>query len=212
MSLKNNVFVSAAALALGMAVSTGAGAGPVCDALLNDLSVTSFGIAEVDVKGRVVVLVGITGPDVGGVTPAEVVRPVCDSKGDVRLFTTADAAIALSKRSNIGAGVEVVFVKMAKVASIGDPVLALKNKHKAFKAENLSATTSAALMVTKIAAADGLGWDTAANGTPESDEYQDLMARQDSVGEWVTYTAARLATLAAALTAAGIDPATYLPL
>lgn len=203
MSLKNSALVAVAAAALGYAVA--ADASPVCEGLLNDLNVTTVGIAEVDIHGRVLVIVGITTEGV------EVLRPVCDAKGDVRLYTGPDAAVALAKRANMPADAEVKFVKMARVSSIGDPVLALKNKHKAFKAEDVNAGKSVAAIATKIAAAVGLGWNTA-SGTPEADEYADLIARQVSIAEWKAYVLARVTALAAALTAAGINPDTYAPL
>lgn len=203
MSLKNNSLVAAAALALGMTVAANASA--VCENLLNDFNVTSYGIAEADSKGKVLVLVGIT---VAGV---ETVRPVCDAKGDVRIFPSADAAVSLAKKSNLSSATVVRFVKKAQTSVIGDPVLSLKNKHKAFKAEDILAGKSVAMMTTKIGAAVGLGWDTA-EGTPEGDEYDDLLARQVSINEWKTFIAARVVTLAAALTAAGINPDTYQPI
>lgn len=201
MSLKNSSMVAAAALALGYTVA--GNASPVCENLLNDLNVTTFGIAEVDVKGRVIVIVGIT---TGGV---EVMRPVCDAKGDVRVFGGPDSAVTTAGRA--GSNAVVTFVRMARVAGVGDPVAALKTKHKAFKSEALAASKQVTLLAGKLAAGVGLGWDTAV-GTPEAAEYGDLLARKASIDEWSGVVSARVVTLAAALVAVGIDPATYLPL
>lgn len=201
MSLKNSAMVVAAALALGVTVASNAS--PVCENLLNDLNVTSYGIAEVDVKGRVMVIVGIT---TGG---TEVMRPVCDSKGDVRIFGGPDSAVTTANRA--GGSAVVKFVRMARTSGVGDPVAALKSKHKAFKSEALSAGKQVTLLAGKLAAGVGLGWDVAV-GTPEAAEYGDLLARKASIDEWSGAVSARVVTLEAALVAVGIDPATYLPI
>ena len=60
--------------------------------------------------------------------------------------------------------------------------------------------------------AESLGWNTSPEGSPEKAEYDDLVTRKATVQEWKDATDARVAALAAALTAAGIDPVTYLPL
>lgn len=197
MSTKNNAFVAVAALALGLTVT--ASAGPVCEGLLNDYPVDTFGAAEIDASGRVLVLVTVDGE----------VRPVADAMGNVRLYVDGNAAIALAKRSNIAAGVEIKFVKMAKQAAVGDPILALKSKYKKFKAEALVSLKQGQSIAAKIAAAAALGWDTA-TGTPEGAEYADMVARQVSIGEWKAYNDNKVTTLAASLTAAGIDPATVI--
>lgn len=202
MSLKNSAFVALAATALGLTVS--AGASPICEGMLNDVSLTTFGMAEIDSRGRVAVIIGTT---TGGV---ETLRPVCDVRGDVRLYSGADAAVALSKRATLAGGVSVKFVRMEKAASVGDPVATLKAKHKNAKVESASAGKSVILVAGKISAAASLGWDVAV-GTPEAYEYADLVKRQASVGEWDSFIAAKLASYTAALVAAGIDPVTYLP-
>lgn len=197
MSTKNNALVSVAAAALGLTVAANASA--VCEGLLNDLEVSSFGAAEVDTSGRVLVLVTVGGA----------VRPVADSLGNVRLYVDGNAAIALAKRSNIAAGVEVKFVKMVKAGTVGDPIVALKSKYKKFKAEAVASLKQSQTIAAKIAAAAALGWDTA-TGTPEGNEYVDMVARQVSIAEWKAYNDNKVTTLAASLTAAGIDPATVI--
>lgn len=197
MSTKNNAFIGASALALGLTVQ--ANASPVCEGLLNDLSVTSFGAAEVDATGRVLVLVTVGGA----------VRPVADSLGNVRLYVDGNAAIALAKRSNIAAGVEVKFVKMEKPGVVGDPIAALKSKYKKFKSEAVGSLKQNIAITAKLSAALALGWDTA-NGTPENLEYLDMVKRQVSIAEWKAYNDDKVTTLGASLTAAGIDPATVI--
>ena len=204
MSVKNFNLVAAAAMALGLTVA--ADASPICENLLNDVQVDSFGAAEVDKTGRVIVIVEIVGAG-----NMHTLRPVCDSRGDVRLFPSADAAIALSKRSNLGGASVVSLVRFPIERVVGDPVAALKSKHRAMKAESLSADGSVTLAQAKISAAASLGWDVAV-GTPEAAEYADLLKRQASIAEWKAFVAARVVALAAALTAAGINPDTYAPI
>ncbi len=203
MSTKNNAFVAAAATALGMVVLSGAS--PICDNLLNDLNVTEFGAAEVDTTGRVMVLVEIT-TGTGGSATTEV-RPVADSLGNVRLYADGNAAVALAKRSNLAPGVQVKFVRATKVATIGDPVAALKSKYKSFKTEAALGLKQSDIVTGKKTAGEALGWDTA-TGTPENAEYLDIVARLASITEWKAFCDAKVTALAASLTAAGIDPST----
>ena len=199
MSTKNNALVSIAAAALGVNVL--ANASPVCDSLLNDLSVTQFGVAEIDQKGRALVIVSVK---VGAVTT---VRPVADSLGNVKVFGDVGAAMVLSKRANMAVGAPVVFVKAVKAGSVGDPISALKSRYKGFKSEAAAALKQSALVAGKISAAAALGWD-AAVGTPENDEYLDLVERGRSIDEWKSFSDAQVVALAASLTTAGIDPLT----
>lgn len=203
MSTKNNALIAAAAVALGMTYV--AGTSPVVEGMLNDLNVTGFGASEVTPGGKVLVLVEITTGTGGSATTA--VRPVADSLGNVRLLPDGSAAISLAKRANIASGVEVKFVKAAKTASIGDPISALKSKYKRFKNEAAASLKQTGILAGKVTAAEALGWDTS-TGTPENAEYLDLVARGVSVAEWKSYNDAQVTALAAALTAAGIDPLT----
>lgn len=199
MSTKNNLLVAVAALALGVTVE--ANASPVCEGLLNDVSVVQFGAAEVDQTGRVLVIVSVLD---GGVTT---VRPVADSVGNVKLFSDANAAMQLSKRSNLVEGLQVKFVKSVKAGTVGDPIAALKAKYKRFKSEAAAALKQSNTVSAKVSAALALEWDEAA-GTPENVEYLDLVARGVSVTEWKSFNDAQVVALAASLTAAGIDPLT----
>lgn len=204
MSVKNNQLLAAAALALGLTITAGRPA--IAEGLLNDLTIKSMDAAEVsDGSGRVVVFVTVS-EDVAGV-PTDVVRAVADTSGNVRLFGDGSAVVALSKRSNIVPGTAVRFVRFTKPASVGDPIISLKAKFKRTKLENTQATAKKGELVAKQSAAASLGWDTAV-GTPENVEYLDIAARLVTVTEWETVTGTIKATLSAALTAAGIDPAT----
>lgn len=199
MSTKNNSLVAVAALALGVTVA--ADASPVCEGLLNDVGVVQFGAAEVDQTGRVMVIVSVLS---GGVTE---VRPVADSLGNVKLFSDANAAMQLSKRSNLAVGLQVKFVKAVKAGTVGDPIAALKAKYKRYKSEAAAALKQSAAVAAKVSAALSLEWDEAV-GTPENVEYLDLVARSVSVTEWKAFNDAQVVALAASLTTAGIDPLT----
>lgn len=203
MSTKNNALIGAVAFALGLTVQ--AGVSPICDSLLNDVNVTGFGAAEVDTKGRVMVLVTVTTGAPG--SEVHTVRPVADALGNIKLFSDGNAAVALAKRTAMASGVHVIYVKADKVATVGDPVAALKSKYKAFKNEAAAGAKQVLAVTEKKTAAVALGWD-AANGTPENLEYLDIVARLVSIGEWKANSDAKVAALAASLTAAGIDPVT----
>lgn len=204
MSVKNNQLLAAAALALGLNVTAGRPA--IAEGLLNDLTVKSMDAAEVsDGSGRVLVFVTLT-EDVGGV-PTDVVRPVADVSGNVRLYGDGSAVVSLSKRTNLVPGTAVRFVRFNKAANVGDPIISLKAKFKRTKIENASAAAKKTDILAKKSAAESLGWDSAV-GTPENAEYLDIQARLETVSEWESTTASIKASLSAALTAAGIDPAT----
>ena len=200
MTVANKAFVALAATALAMAIDAEA-VSPITEQLLNDVDVSTFDAAEVTERGKVVVLV----------TTAGVIRPVADSNGNVKLFASADAAVALAKRSNLPPGTPMRFVKIAKGQSAGDPVAALKTKHKAAKTEAGTALAAKSKVTQKVAAATSLGWNSAPTGSPEALEYSDLQMREVTLGEWVTNADQRVVTLTAALVGAGIDPVTYLP-
>lgn len=199
MSTKNNVFLAAAAAALGVTFTVGAK--PICEGMLNDVRVTAFGAVEVDQSGRVLVIVS---HDDGADT---VTRPVADSSGNVRLYTDANAALSLAKRTSLASGTQVKVIKADKVTSVGDPIVALKSKYKKYKAEQVSSGKAVLGLAEKITAAGALGWDDAV-GTPENAEYLDLIQRQVSVTEWDAFNSAKVADLAASLTAANINPIT----
>lgn len=200
MGIVNNSYVPIAATALGVTVTEGAG--PIVEQLLNDFAVSSINAAEVTDKGKCIVLVDT----VGGM------RPVADSSGNVKLFADGAAVVALAKKSNLPGGQGVVIVKKAINKPVGDPITTLKAQHKQASTEAASALAPAQKLAQQIIGAQSLGWDAEPEGSATRGEYEDLIARQASVAEWKDKCDSRVATLAAALTAAGIDPVTYLPL
>lgn len=200
MSLKANALIPAVAVALGVTVD--ATAGPVCESVLNDYPVTSFGFAEVDATGRSMAIVTVE-----TVSGSPKVRVVADSTGNAKLFASADAVIALSKRCLMAANVSINYRRFVATGTVGDPVAALKSKYKSAKTEEAAAVKQEAALVQKVAAAVALGWDTS-TGTPENLEYVDLTKRKDSVTEWKGLIGDKKTALAASLTAAGVDPLT----
>lgn len=199
MSLKANALIPAVALALGVTMT--ATAGPVCEGVLNDYPVTSFGFAEVDSTGRSLAIVAV---DVGN---GPEVRVVADSLGNAKLFGSADAVIALSKRCLMAANVAISYRRYVATGTVGDPVAALKSKYKAAKTEEAAAIKQETSLTQKVAAGVALGWDVS-TGTPENLEYVDLTNRKTSITEWKTLIAAKKTALAASLTSAGVDPLT----
>ena len=199
MSLKNNALIPAVALALGLTVD--AAAGPVCEGVLNDYPVTAFGFAEVDSTGRSMAVVSV---DVGG---GAKVRVVADALGNAKLFGSADAVIALSKRCLMAANVAITYRRYVATGTVGDPVAALKSKYKSAKTEEATAVKQEANLTQKVAAGVALGWDVSI-GTPENLEYVDLTNRKTSITEWKTLIGDKKTALAASLTAAGVDPLT----
>lgn len=200
MSITNNAYISVAATALGVTVAPGAS--PIVEQLLNDVAVSEIKAAEVTDKGKCLVLVTAEG----------VVRPVADSSGNVKLFTDGAAVVALAKKSNLPGGQGVTIVKKAINKPVGDPISALKSQHKQASTEAAAAFKPTQTLAQQISGAQSLGWNTDPEGSATRGEYDDLIARQTSVAEWKAKCDARVATLAAALTAAGIDPVTYLHL
>ena len=199
MSLKANALIPAVALALGVTVD--ATAGPVCEGVLNDYPVSTFGFAEVDATGRSLAIVSVDAGE--GVK----VRVVADSLGNAKLFGSADAVIALSKRCMMASNVAIQYRRFVSTGTVGDPVAALKSKYKSAKTEEATAVKQEAALTQKVAAAVALGWDTS-TGTPENLEYVDLTNRKTSITEWKTLIGAKKTALAASLTAAGVDPLT----
>lgn len=203
MSVKNNQYLAASAAALGLVLA--AGVLPIAEGVLNDVPVHGMHAAEIsDGSGKVAVFVTVA----DAADPAvQVVRPVADAAGNVRLFGDGSAVVALSKRSNLVPGAAVRFVRFNKAASVGDPIVSLKAKFKKMKGETAAATAKGVELSAKLSAAESLGWDGAV-GSPEFTEYQDIAARVATIAEWEAVTTAIRVQLAAALTAAGIDPAT----
>ena len=209
MTTKTSTYVPIAAEALGMTVTEGAA--PVVDALLNDLSIKGFDAAEVTSTGKVVALATIAGKDANG-RDIDTIRPVGDTSGAVKLYTDLSAAITAAKRSNLPAGTGMQLVKYDKAASLGDPIVALKAKHKAAVTEQKTAAAKVSDLAAKQAAAQALGWDKALTDSDEGKEWADYTSRRAALDEWNSTATAAVQSLAASLTAAGIDPITYLPI
>jgi hypothetical protein len=199
MSVKNNSYVAFALAALGVTLT--AGAKPVAEGLLNDYKVLALDVAQVDDRGRCIVFATV---QKASETPE--VRTVCASSGDVRLFTDLSSVDSLVKKSKFQGDTVVTYKRKEKTASVGDPIVSLKALYKSFKSEKLVAVKALTVITNKKAAGIALGWDTAV-GTPEAEEFADYLAKEASVSEWQDYCAARVTALEAALTAAGVDPA-----
>lgn len=204
MSIVNNAYVAIAATAIGVVVTPGAL--PIVDQLLNDVEVSKVEAAEVTAKGKCLVLVTVVTED------GNEVRPVADANGSVKLFADGAAVVALAKRSNLPGGSSVSIVKRAANNPVGDPITALKTQHKAAVREAAAALKPANDLVAKVSGATSLGWNTDPVGSATRAEYEDLIDRQDTIAEWKDKCDARVTQLANALTAAGINPSTYLPL
>lgn len=198
MSTKVNKFLAAAALSAGVV----AGATPISESLLNDMPVKALHAAEIDDgTGKVIVFATVT------IAGDDVSRAVADAAGNVRLYSDGSAVVALMKKTNLVPGAALQFVKFNKSGSVGDPIQSLKAKYKKAVVESAQAEAKRVERVNMNSAAAAQGWDTAI-GTPENEEYLDLVLRLATVKEWADLLAAQKTTLAAALTAAGIDPLT----
>lgn len=199
MSTKVNKYIAAAAIAAGVAT---VGATPISENLLNDMPVKGLQAAEInDGSGKVLVFATVT--EAG----ADVTRAVADVSGNVRLYSDGSAVVALSKKSNLVPGASVQFVRFTKSGTVGDPIQSLKTKYKKSVAELALADAKKVERTNMNTAAAAQGWDTAL-GTPEHEEYLDLVLRLATVEEWADKMLAQKTALAAALTAAGIDPLT----
>lgn len=200
MSKKANVFLSAAAVALGVTLT--AGAVPVSEALLNDYTVKAVNIAQVDDAGRCVVIVTVAKD--GG---ADEVRAVAASSGDVRVFADFGGTSGLISKAKMNPACVVTYKRKLKEVNLGDPIAKLKQLYKSFKAEKATALKQKTDVASEITAVTALGYNTAV-GTPEAVEYADLLNKQTTITEWFDFASARVTALAASLTAAGVDPAT----
>jgi hypothetical protein len=161
-------------------------------------------VIEVNPGGQAIIVIQDQGPN--GET---LNRPVAGTDGSVRLYSNAGTAIAAARRFGVQS---VTALIKAKTGTIGDPVKTLIAKHKAAVKEAASVTASKAALAAKIAGAVALHWDTAAEGTPEADEFADYQRRMQVLNEYDAAMAARVQALASSLTAAGIDPQTYMPI
>lgn len=199
MAIKTQAFVAAAAALAGVA----AGAS-ILESSLDNVTVNGLKVTEVSDGSRNCVIFANVVAN-GNTT----YRPVCDGSGNVRLYKDVQAAAGLAKRTNIGGG-SVEYFKVVPQGAVGDPVKRLIVQHKQITTENTRVTAVRDDITSKKTAAEGLGWNTSV-GTPERAQYDDYVIVLAALNEGVTITAARKTALAAALTAAGISPTTYLP-
>lgn len=200
MSVKMNEYVEDAAEALGLTVA--ANKPPLIESMTDNLSIKKMDASEIsDGSGKVIVFVTVAD---GGV---DVVRPVADTNGSVKLFANGTALVALAKKAQLAAGANVRFVRFNKVGSVGNPINSLKAKYKKAKVENITAAAKVVTKQSEKSAAMSQGWDTAI-GSPEHEEYLDIVDCLGALTEWADATLAMKTTYATALTAAGIDPAT----
>ena len=194
--------ISAVAFAVAAIGITGlSAAGPIAEALLNDKAVKAINVVQVDDLGRCVMIVNL------GVGENNDFRAVASASGDVKLFGSLAAASPAIGRALLNEDAEVVYMRKIKDGTLGDPLATLKRQYKAFKAEKASGVMNAVDIEQKITSATALGWNTA-TGTPEAYQYADYVARRVTVKEWTDFSTAKIAALAASLTAAGVDPAT----
>lgn len=201
MSVKNYKAAVAAWATLGSGELSNA----VAEGGLNDRPIKPQAAVVVEVApGRQAVAVVVDDDGSGG----QVARPVAGSDGGVKLYGSIQAAVAAMRRAGIGA----VNVNMAsKAAGVGDPVKTLIAKHKSAVKEKALVDSVVADVAAKIASAQALHWDTASPESPEGAEYADYLRRQAVVTEYQAAMSTLVQSLADSLTAAGIDPATYLP-
>lgn len=197
MSVQKSAIAAAAALAASITV-----AGGVAEPLLNDISgVTAMKIVEVNERGNAVLFV----------VDATNTRVVCDTSGSVRVFGDASSAMGAVKRSKVGSAVAVTVRKFDPPVNVGSPIKSLIASHKQAVKELATATTQSTELGNLITAAVAQGWDVQV-GTPQRAEHDNLVGRLAIVDAWEGATDTRITSLAAALTAAGINPATYQPI
>lgn len=198
MSVLKSAIAAAAALRVGLTV-----AGGTVEALLNDKAATTIGMSIVETNER--------GNAVLFFTDATASRVVCDSKGAVRVFGDAASAMGAVKRSKVGSAVTIEVFKFDPAVSVGSPVAALISAHKQSVKELATASAASSELGNFVTAAAAQGWNTQV-GTPQRAEYDNLVSRKAIVDTWVSDTDGRKDALATSLTAANINPVTYLPI
>lgn len=202
MSVKTNGLKAVAAAALVLTLT--AGAAPVAYGLINDYSIKAVGIAEVTDKGQCVVVITMAG---ALVTDPDVVRVIGTTSGDVRVFGDLAAAMAVVKNAKLTGNAVVTVKRREKTGSVGDPIATLKKRFLSFKKERDSAVVIKTELTAEKVAGEALGYQNEV-GTPERAYYDDLIVKISSVEEWRAFSDAQVVALAAALTAAGVDPLT----
>lgn len=206
MIAKGNAFTSIALAALVVSVTVGKPA--VAETLLDQYTVKSMGIAQVGGAGKCLVVVVVNSGDAG----ADETRFVADNSGAIKLYGSIGAVEALIKSCNVVSATVFNIKREATAETLATPTNELKAIHKAAVKELASSTVTFNKQEVERVAAVGVNWDTAAVGSLKRSTYDDMLLVLASVNEVKTKAAARVTTYAALLTAAGINPATYLPI
>lgn len=203
--LKVNVLFAAALAALGGVVAAGVPAVP--ESLCDNYDVSSIEIAQVSETGGCMVIVSIA----TGVSGAVERRAVAGGNGDIRVFRDLAAVAGFVKSAKRVAGATVTYKPMVASATVGDPKARLIAAHKAAVRDVTSSTALITAITSSKVSAEALG-DNTAIGTPPYDvwvNYGVRIAVTQVKKDWAT---AEATSKANALTAAGINPATYLPI
>ena len=200
MSVKRSLVASAAALAASIAF-----AGGTVEAMLDTTQgISAMSIVETSTSGAAVLFYTV------GTGGAAVTKVVTDAKGDVRIYGDSASAMGAVKRAGVGSNVVVTVRKFDAPVNVGSPVKSLIASHKQAVKEAATGALNRAELLSKKTAAEAQGWNTQV-GTPYRAEYDDIAGSLAIVSEWKTASDARVTSLATALTAAGINPVTYLP-
>lgn len=203
---KANSFIAAAALALGVTLTAGRPA--VAETMLDQFTVKAMGIAQVNDAGQCIVIVTVNSGNAG----ADEVRVVGDFGGAAKLYTSIGMTDGIIKSAKIVETTEFKVKRKLKLATLSDPISTLKNLHKAFVREAASSLETKTKRAASIAAGVVLGWDVMAADTAEKREDVEMRAQLASVTETNDNANAKVTAYATALTNAGINPVTYLPI
>ena len=203
---KANAYLLAAAAALGVSLTAGRPA--VAETMLDQFTVRQMGIVQVNDAGQCVVIVTVN----SGAAGADEIRVVGDFGGNAKLYTNFGAADGIIKSSKIEATTDFKIKRKLPDVALSDPISTLVKMHKAFKAEGVKAAASKVAKEAEISASVVLGWDTMAADTAEKKEHVQMLLQLGTITETKTNADTRLAALTTALTNAGINPVTYLPI
>ena len=201
MSVKNNTLLASAVAALALTLTPAREA--IAETLMDNIEVSAINFAEVTAAGGCIGIVSIATGTLGAVE----VRAIANANGDVKLFANLAAAAVLVKRCKMSTGAEVKYIRMDDTASATNPVNRLIAAYKSASRDKVSATSKVADLDGLIVAAVGAGDDTAV-GTPNYKQWQDYGKRKQTVLEVKDWSTAAMVTLAASLTAAGVNPLT----
>lgn len=204
MSIANNQLAATASQRIGASMY----GQPIIESMLNDVAVEEVRAAEVTSKGKCIAFAFV---NKGDGNPA-IARPIASATGDVKLYPDAASVVRAARSSSLQDNGKITIAKMLPTATVGDPIAMLKARHKAAVKEAASSQAALTAINTKVAGAQSLGWDTAPAGSAEKNQFDDFTQRAAVIAEWNAANVARVTQYASALTTAGIDPATYLPL